>query len=302
MSSGSEDREPDGGTAGLTGVLAAVECVRHLYARRDSEFVRKNWDVANVWRLRYRVPHSRRRIGDSGISRGKMLGGRRVRWKAAGLTVRVGAALISGAGLAAADSGDSIGDSSRTPSTSKLDTSGPDTSEPGTSGHRISGPDTAAPDTHSAGPTDKPRRPPASPGGAVSPRRLTGSQSRDPSSTRDGWNGHRRANPLLRRRVRPARTSNCRTPPAPPVRPGEPRPVTSRRAMRRPPRLFVRLPRRPPAAASGQDVAAVPGGASVRGNVPPADALIAAVVANLLSGPDCGTTHHRMAARPTRRR
>ena len=42
----------------------------------------------------------------------------------------VGAALISGAGLAAADSGDSIGGSSRTPSASKLDT--PDPIEPRT--------------------------------------------------------------------------------------------------------------------------------------------------------------------------
>lgn len=214
-----------------------------------------------------------------------MLGGRRVRWKVAGLTVGVGAALISGAGLAAADSGDSIGGSSRTPSASKLDTPGPDTPGPGTSGPRISTPGTATPGTHSAGPTDKPRQPAASPG---ENRQSASSDRVAVSRSKFGT-----------RRLERAAARDSAPPPAGATRAdvGLPDTASAGPASRSVPTgdeppssaataALVRsiAEAAPAAAASGQDVVAVPGGASVRGNVPPADALIAAVVANLLSG------------------
>lgn len=219
-----------------------------------------------------------------------MLGGRRVRWGAAGLTVGVGAALIAGAGLAAAESGEPTGGSGRTPSTSKPDSSRPDSSRPDSAGPGISGPDTATPDTHSAASTDKPRQPGTSP----EQSRQSASSDRVPVSR----------SKVARSQFDTRRPERATAREAAPLQAGTthadvdlPDTTSAALASRRSPAAGERpsnaatgalvrsiAEAAPAAATSGQDVAAVPGGASVRGNVPPADALIAAIVANILSG------------------
>lgn len=228
-----------------------------------------------------------------------MGGGRRVRWGAAGLTVGVGAALVAGAGIAStgiavADAGDSTSSSGRGSSTSSANPSAakPSAANPSSANPSSANPSSAHPSAADAGSAD-PVDPPAS-GQAASPGKRRKSAASDRIVASPSKFDARRAESVAARETAvrsPGSVSDAVVADLPDIDFGAP-PTGSLPTAENPgaglaTAALVRsaVGVAPAAAAtSGQDVAAVPVSAAVRGNVPPANALLAAVVANLLSG------------------
>lgn len=193
----------------------------------------------------------------------------RVRWGAAGLTVGVGAALVAGTGVAAADADDSTVGSGRASSTAAVK---PSAAEAGTSDAGDS------PMSGQAASPGKRRQSAPSVRTVASPSKF-GARREASAAAREvadwSWDSRNHATVAGLPDAEVGAPPTARPPTADNPRVGGVAPALLRSAAEGAPAA---------AATSGQDVAAVPGSASVRGNVPPADALLAAVIANLLSG------------------